>query len=79
MYTTFRRLLASTFSCGYAGMKNMFLRLTTLPLTLALMWVLYSKVGDDQHGFFSRNGMILNILGLSYGVGILSTISICKI
>jgi len=33
---------------------------------------------DDAHGFFTKNGMILNILGLSYGCGILTTISLCE-
>lgn len=32
---------------------------------------------DDSKGFYSKNGMILNVLGISYGCGILSTISIC--
>lgn len=32
---------------------------------------------DDSKGFYSKNGMILNVLGVSYGCGILSTISIC--
>lgn len=29
---------------------------------------------DDQHGFFSKNSLILNVLGLSYGAGILTTV-----
>lgn len=33
---------------------------------------------DDAHGFFSKNGLILNIIGLSYGCGILVTITLCE-
>lgn len=71
------RILAANFSCGWSGLKNLMLRLFILPIAMALMWILYSKAGDDNHGFFSKNGMILNILGLSYGIGILTTISLC--
>ncbi|EAT36667.1 AAEL011269-PA [Aedes aegypti] len=70
------RLLAATFSCGYAGMKAMFLRLLALPMIMGLMWLFYSEAGDDAHGFFSKSGMILSVLGLSYGVGIWTTISL---
>ncbi|XP_062562156.1 ATP-binding cassette sub-family G member 5 [Armigeres subalbatus] len=70
------RLLAATFSCGYAGMKAMFLRLLALPACVGLMWLFYNDVGDDAHGFFSKSGMIMSVLGLSYGVGIWSTISL---
>lgn len=73
------RLLAATFSCGYAGMKAMFLRLLALPVVMGLMWLFYSEAGDDAHGFFSKSGMILSVLGLSYGVGIWTTISLCKL
>lgn len=34
---------------------------------------------DDKHGFFSKNSMVLNILGLSYGAGILTTMSLFPI
>ncbi|TMW40664.1 hypothetical protein DOY81_014256 [Sarcophaga bullata] len=70
------KLLASTFSCGMAGMKSLFLRLFVLPIAMALMWLFYTNIG---HGFFSKNGMILNIIGLSYGCGILSTITLFPI
>ncbi|XP_065371681.1 ATP-binding cassette sub-family G member 5 [Calliphora vicina] len=73
------KLLASTFSCGMAGMKSLCLRLFILPIAMASMWLFYTTVGDDAHGFFSKNGMILNIIGLSYGCGILSTISLFPI
>ncbi|CAD7092218.1 unnamed protein product [Hermetia illucens] len=70
------KLLASTFSCGVVGLKSLILRLFLLPLAMSLMWLFYSNVGNDSHGFFSKNGMILNIIGLSYGCGILTTISL---
>ncbi|XP_002032588.2 ATP-binding cassette sub-family G member 5 [Drosophila sechellia] len=73
------KLLASTFSCGLVGMKTLFLRLLLLPLALSILWAFYTDVGDDSHGFFTKNGMILNILGLSYGCGILTTISLFPI
>jgi ATP-binding cassette subfamily G (WHITE) protein 5 (sterolin 1) len=34
---------------------------------------------DDSHGFFSKNSMVLNTLGLSYGAGILTTVSLFPI
>ncbi|BFF92855.1 ATP-binding cassette sub-family G member 5 [Drosophila madeirensis] len=70
------KLLASTFSCGLVGMKTLFLRLLLLPIAMSMLWAFYTNVGDDAHGFFTRNGMILNILGLSYGCGILTTITL---
>ncbi|KAH8382363.1 hypothetical protein KR009_003091 [Drosophila setifemur] len=73
------KLLASTFSCGLVGMKTLFLRLLLLPLAMSILWGFYTNVGDDARGFFTKNGLILNILGLSYGCGILTTISLFPI
>lgn len=73
-----RKLLAATFSCSHAGMKALFLRLFAMPLAMSIMWIFYSNVGDDSKGFFSKSSMILNILGLAYGAGIWTTISLCK-
>ncbi|XP_060650469.1 ATP-binding cassette sub-family G member 5 [Drosophila nasuta] len=73
------KLLASTFSCGVVGMKTLFLRMLLLPLAMSLMWAFYTNVGDTPSGFFTKNGLILNILGLSYGCGILTTISLFPI
>ncbi|XP_030370769.1 ATP-binding cassette sub-family G member 5 [Scaptodrosophila lebanonensis] len=73
------KLLASTFSCGVVGMKTLFMRLCLLPIAMGILWAFYANVGDDAHGFFTKNGMILNILGLAYGCGILVTISLFPI
>lgn len=35
---------------------------------MSLMWIFYSNVGDDAKGFYSKSAMILNILGLAYGI-----------
>uniref|UniRef100_A0A1Y9H1Y7 ABC transporter domain-containing protein n=1 Tax=Anopheles dirus TaxID=7168 RepID=A0A1Y9H1Y7_9DIPT len=70
------RLLAATFSCGYAGMKALFLRLLALPATMGLLWIFYGQTGDDAHGFFSKGGLIMSVLALSYGVGIWTTIAL---
>uniref|UniRef100_A0A182VZ54 ABC-2 type transporter transmembrane domain-containing protein n=1 Tax=Anopheles minimus TaxID=112268 RepID=A0A182VZ54_9DIPT len=70
------RLLAATFSCGYAGMKALFLRLLAMPATMGLLWIFYGQTGDDAHGFFSKGGLILSVLALSYGVGIWATITL---
>ena len=72
--TLFLRLLASTFSCGLSGLKTLFLRIFALPIALSILWLTYSQVKDDQHGFFSKNSMICNVLGLSYGAGLLTTV-----
>lgn len=34
---------------------------------------------SDSRGFYTKNGLILNILGLSYGAGMLSTVTLCKL
>lgn len=73
-----RKILAQTFSCGHAGLKTLFLRLFALPLAMCLMWAYYNKVGDDAKGFYSKSGLILNVLGLAYGTGAWVTISLCK-
>lgn len=73
-----RKLLASTFSCGHAGLKTLFLRLFALPLTMSMMWIFYSNVEDDAKGFYSKNAMILNILAMSYFAGVWVTISLCE-
>jgi ATP-binding cassette, subfamily G (WHITE), member 5 (sterolin 1) len=39
------RMLASTFSCGLSGLKTLFMRVFTLPLTLSMLWLFYSHVG----------------------------------
>ncbi|XP_055851987.1 ATP-binding cassette sub-family G member 5 [Episyrphus balteatus] len=73
------KLMASTFSCGVAGMRSLFLRLFLLPIAMSTLWLFYWNIGDDSYGFFSKNGMILNVIGLSYGSGILSTVSLYPI
>lgn len=73
-----RKLLAATFSCSHAGLKALFLRLFALPAAMSLMWILYSNVGDDSKGFYSKSSMILNVLALAYGAGIWATLSLCK-
>lgn len=73
-----RRLLASTFSCSGSGLRNLSLRLLSLPLSMCMLWLFYINIGDDNHGLFSKNGMVLNILGLTIGSSILTTISICE-
>lgn len=45
---------------------------------MSLMWIMYSYVGDDAKGFYSKSSMILNILGLAYGTGAWVTLSLCK-
>ncbi|KAG4069890.1 hypothetical protein HA402_009597 [Bradysia odoriphaga] len=72
----FLKMLAVNFSCGSTGLKSLFLRLLALPLAIGSMWIFYSNIGDDSKGFYSKNGMILNVLGISYGCGILTTMSI---
>lgn len=74
----YRKILAQTFSCGHAGLKTLFLRLFALPLAMGLMWIFYHKVGDDAKGFYSKSGLILNVLGLAYGTGAWVTISLCE-
>lgn len=59
-------------------MKNLALRLLALPLTMCLLWLFYTNIGDDSHGLFSKNGLVLNILGLTIGSSILTTICICE-
>lgn len=74
------KLLASTFSCGVAGMHALFLRLFLLSLAMSTLWLFYWNIGqDDSYGFFSKNGMILNVIGLAYGCGILTTVSLYPI
>lgn len=60
-------------------MKALFLRLFAMPLAMGIMWIFYSNVGDDSKGFFSKSSMILNVLGLAYGAGIWTTISLCML
>lgn len=47
-------------------------------MAMGLMWIFYNKIGDDSKGFYSKSGLILNVLGLSYGAGAWVTISLCK-
>lgn len=46
-------------------------------MAMGLMWLFYNKVGDDSKGFYSKSGLILNVLGLAYGAGAWVTISLC--
>lgn len=46
------RLLASTFSCGLSGLKNLFLRIFALPVSLSILWLFYSQVGVTKERFF---------------------------
>lgn len=59
-------------------MKHLALRLFAMPLAMCLLWLFYTNIGDDSHGLFSKNGMILNIIALTIGSSVLTTISICE-
>lgn len=73
-------MLASTFAAGWRGWEAFCQRLLVLPAAMALLWLPYGgqTTTYDAHGFYTRNGLILNILGLAYASGILTTVSLCK-
>lgn len=39
-----RKLLASTFSSGFAGLKAIFLRLLALPIAMCFLWIFYRDI-----------------------------------
>lgn len=50
----FRKLLASTFSCGVVGMKTLFLRLLLLPIAMSILWAFYANVGVSNLSDFQQ-------------------------
>nr|XP_022912669.1 ATP-binding cassette sub-family G member 5 [Onthophagus taurus] len=77
-WTLYTRLLVATFSFRKAGFKQLFLRLFLVPLYFLLLYAFYYNMGNFQHTFITRSGLILNCLAGVYFLGIVNTIFICK-
>lgn len=69
------RMLLSTFSLSWVGAREVLLRLLVLPLGYALLYALYCGTSHSQTAFVTLNGLLFNMLALSYLLSILTTIA----
>ncbi|KAL5274652.1 ABCG5 family protein [Megaselia abdita] len=72
------QMMLSIFSCGTTGIKFLCVRLFMLPLIFAIYFPFFFNLTFDHHGFFSKKGLILNLIGWSYGCGMIPAIAIYK-
>ncbi|XP_063821105.1 ATP-binding cassette sub-family G member 5 [Ostrinia nubilalis] len=68
------RMLVSIFNFRKNGLKQMFMRLFTLPLYFLILWLFYNEAKDYQRAFITKSGLIFNAMVGTYFVSIMNTI-----
>ncbi|XP_077287878.1 ATP-binding cassette sub-family G member 5 [Arctopsyche grandis] len=68
------RMLASIFSFKQSGMKQIFLRLFTMPIYFFILWLFYNDLKDYQRTFITRSGLLFNCMVGVYFISIVNTI-----
>ncbi|XP_063890313.1 ATP-binding cassette sub-family G member 5 [Helicoverpa armigera] len=74
IWMLYLRLLASIFNLKKNGMKQMFMRLFSLPLYFSILWVFYNEAKDYQRAFITKSGLIFNAMVGTYFISIMNTI-----
>ncbi|XP_061709919.1 ATP-binding cassette sub-family G member 5 [Cydia pomonella] len=68
------RMLASIFNLKKNGLKQMFMRLFSLPLYFLVLWAFYFEAKDYQRAFITKSGLIFNAMVGTYFISIMNTI-----
>lgn len=68
------RMLASIFNMKKNGLKQMFMRLFSLPLYFLILWIFYNEAKDYQRAFITKSGLIFNAMVGTYFISIMNTI-----
>lgn len=68
------RMLVSIFNFKKHGLKQMFMRLLTLPIYFFILWIFYNEAKDFQQAFITKSGLIFNAMVGTYFISIMNTI-----
>ncbi|CAH0407910.1 unnamed protein product [Chilo suppressalis] len=68
------RMLVSIFNLKKNGLKQMFMRLFSLPIYFLILWIFYNEAKDYQRAFITKSGLIFNAMVGTYFVSIMNTI-----
>ncbi|XP_013201109.1 ATP-binding cassette sub-family G member 5 [Amyelois transitella] len=68
------RMLTSIFNFKNNGLKQMFMRLFSLPIYFFILWLFYNEAKDYQRAFITKSGLIFNAMVGTYFISIMNTI-----
>ncbi|XP_053602646.1 ATP-binding cassette sub-family G member 5 [Plodia interpunctella] len=68
------RMLTSIFNLKKNGLKQMFMRLFSLPIYFFILWLFYNEAKDYQRTFITKSGLIFNAMVGTYFISIMNTI-----
>ncbi|KAI5644048.1 ABC transporter domain-containing protein [Phthorimaea operculella] len=74
IWLLYLRMLASMFNLNKNGVKQIFMRLFTLPIYFFILWVFYNEAKDYQRAFVTKSGLIFNAMVGTYFISIMNTI-----
>ncbi|KAJ2946893.1 hypothetical protein O0L34_g16231 [Tuta absoluta] len=74
IWLLYLRMLASMFNLNKNGVKQIFMRLFTLPIYFFILWVFYNEAKDYQRAFITKSGLIFNAMVGTYFISIMNTI-----
>ncbi|XP_047527145.1 ATP-binding cassette sub-family G member 5 [Vanessa atalanta] len=74
IWMLYLRMLASIFSLKKHGLKQMFMRLLSLPIYFLILWIFYNESKDFQRAFITKSGLIFNAMVGTYFISIMNTI-----
>ncbi|XP_023936888.1 ATP-binding cassette sub-family G member 5 [Bicyclus anynana] len=74
IWMLYLRMLASIFNVKSHGIKQMAMRLLTLPIYFFILWIFYNESKDYQRAFVTRSGLIFNAMVGTYFISIMNTI-----
>lgn len=76
IWMIYLRMLASIFNIKKNGLKQMLMRLFSLPLYFLILWAFYNDSKDYQRAFITKSGLIFNAIVGTYFISIMNTISL---
>ncbi|XP_072940195.1 ATP-binding cassette sub-family G member 5 [Epargyreus clarus] len=74
IWMLYMRILASIFNLKKFGIKQMSMRLLSLPIYFFILWIFYNESKDYQRAFITKSGLIFNAMVGTYFISIMNTI-----
>ncbi|XP_068630881.1 ATP-binding cassette sub-family G member 5 [Battus philenor] len=74
IWMLYLRILVSIFNIKKHGLKQMSMRLLSLPIYFLILWIFYSEAQDFQRTFITKSGLIFNVMVGTYFISIMNTI-----
>ncbi|XP_045764532.1 ATP-binding cassette sub-family G member 5 [Maniola jurtina] len=74
IWMLYLRMLASIFNVKKHGLKQMTMRLLSLPIYFFILWIFYNESENYQRAFITKSGLIFNTMVGTYFISIMNTI-----